>query len=98
MSRSSAALETTRRRICVVRERARVSTRRVGGFRALARILGAAAFGCGIFFCAAPFAKDRLDEPGPLPQRVVERLTLVDAERFGNRIVAVGDRGYIVIS
>ena len=28
----------------------------------------------------------------------MQRLLLVDAERFGNRIVAVGDRGYIVLS
>ena len=66
--------------------------------RILKRIVGAAALGCGIFFSAAAFAKDPSGEAGPLAQRTVERLTLVDAERFGNRIVAVGDRGYIVIS
>jgi photosystem II stability/assembly factor-like uncharacterized protein len=30
--------------------------------------------------------------------QTMQRLLLVDAERFGNRIVAVGDRGYIVIT
>jgi photosystem II stability/assembly factor-like uncharacterized protein len=66
--------------------------------KALRRIIGAAALGCGIFFSAGAFPKDPLDEPGPLAPHVLERLLLVDAERFGNRIVAVGDRGYIVIS
>src|SRR6476620_9162409 len=60
--------------------------------------LGAAAFGCGIFFCAAAAAKDVLPETGPVQAQTMQRLLLVDAERFGNRIVAVGDRGYIVIS
>jgi photosystem II stability/assembly factor-like uncharacterized protein len=31
-------------------------------------------------------------------EQTMQRLLLVDAERFGNRIVAVGDHGYIVIS
>jgi photosystem II stability/assembly factor-like uncharacterized protein len=62
------------------------------------RIAGAAAFGCGIFFCAVAFAKDVLPAEGPIAERTVQRLLLVDAERFGNRIVAVGDHGYIVIS
>ena len=60
--------------------------------------MGAAALGCGIFFCALPFAKDVLPESGPLVPRTVQRMLLVDAERFGNRIVAVGDHGYIVIT
>jgi photosystem II stability/assembly factor-like uncharacterized protein len=60
--------------------------------------LGAAALGCGIFFCAAAAAKDVLPESGPMYARTMQRLLLVDAERFGNRIVAVGARGYIVIS
>jgi photosystem II stability/assembly factor-like uncharacterized protein len=62
----------------------------------LRRRIGAAALGCGIFFCA--LAKDILPESGPLPPRTMQRMLLVDAERFGNRIVAVGDHGYIVIS
>jgi photosystem II stability/assembly factor-like uncharacterized protein len=60
--------------------------------------LGAAALGCGIFFCVAAAAKDVLPESGPMYAQTMQRLLLVDAERFGNRIVAVGDRGYIVIS
>jgi photosystem II stability/assembly factor-like uncharacterized protein len=39
-----------------------------------------------------------LPESGPLWGQTMQRMLLVDAERFGNRIVAVGDRGYIVIS
>ena len=35
---------------------------------------------------------------GPLSATTMQRLLLLDAERFGNRIVAVGDRGYIVLS
>ena len=60
--------------------------------------IGAAALGCGIFFCAAGLAKDVLPESGPLLPQTVKRLLLVDAERFGNRIVAIGDHGFIVIS
>jgi len=60
--------------------------------------LRAAALGCGIFFCAAAAGKDILPESGPVYPQTMQRLLLVDAERFGNRIVAVGDRGYIVIS
>ena len=68
-----------------------------GPARALARI-GAAALGGGIFFCAAAAAKDILPASGPMYPQTMQRLLLVDAERLGNRIVAVGDRGYIVIS
>lgn len=39
-----------------------------------------------------------LPESGPLSKQSVSRLLLVDAERYGNRVVAVGDRGYIVLS
>lgn len=39
-----------------------------------------------------------LPESGPLPKQSVSRLLLVDAERYGNRVVAVGDRGYILVS
>jgi len=63
------------------------------------QILGAAALSCGIFFCAhAADERPVLPASGPLPANTMQRLLLVDAERFGNRIVAVGDRGYIVIS
>jgi photosystem II stability/assembly factor-like uncharacterized protein len=60
--------------------------------------LGAAAVGCGIFFCAVATGKEVLPASGPMYEQTVQRLLLVDAERFGNRIVAVGDRGYVVIS
>ena len=60
--------------------------------------LGAAALGCGILFCAVASGKDVLPESGPMYEQTMQRLLLVDAERFGNRIVAVGDRGYIVIT
>lgn len=36
--------------------------------------------------------------PGPLSATTLQRLLLADAVRMGNRIVAVGDRGYIVLS
>src|SRR5260221_6275959 len=61
------------------------------------KLLGAAALGCGIVFCAWS-APDILPSSGPLSATTMQRLLLVDAERFGNRIVAVGARGYIVIS
>jgi photosystem II stability/assembly factor-like uncharacterized protein len=66
----------------------------------LKRTLRAAALGCGIFFGAsvATQAQEVLPASGPLQPTTVQRLLLVDAERFRNRIVAVGDRGYIVIS
>ncbi len=35
---------------------------------------------------------------GPLPKVTVERLLLTDAVRVGNRVIAVGDRGYVVYS
>lgn len=46
---------------------------------------------------AAPKA-EILPETGPMPAITMERLLLVDAARVGNRVVAVGDRGYIVLS
>jgi photosystem II stability/assembly factor-like uncharacterized protein len=57
----------------------------------------AAAFCCGAVLLAVS-AKEILPETGPLGATTMQRLLLVDAERFGSRIVAVGDRGYIVIS
>ena len=35
---------------------------------------------------------------GPMSKQTMSRLLLTDAARFGNRVVAVGDRGYIVYS
>jgi photosystem II stability/assembly factor-like uncharacterized protein len=47
---------------------------------------------------AAALAKDFLPEAGPLPRNTTQRLLVVDAVQAGKRIVAVGDRGYIVTS
>ena len=57
----------------------------------LALCLGAAVLGGAV-------AKEVLPEAGPLGATTMQRLLLVDAERSGSRIVAVGDRGYIVYS
>jgi photosystem II stability/assembly factor-like uncharacterized protein len=63
------------------------------------RILGAAALGCGIFFGAwAAFEGDLLPSSGLLRPSTVQRLLLLDADRAGSRIVAVGERGYILLS
>ncbi len=63
------------------------------------KAIGAAALCCGAI-AAAWAAPDpaSLPESGPRGATTMQRLLLVDAERFGSRIVAVGDRGYIVIS
>jgi photosystem II stability/assembly factor-like uncharacterized protein len=47
---------------------------------------------------AAAFAKEFLPESGPLPRNTMQRLLVVDATLAGKRLVAVGDRGYIVTS
>jgi photosystem II stability/assembly factor-like uncharacterized protein len=39
-----------------------------------------------------------LPESGPLTKQAVSRLLISDAARFGNRVVAVADRGYIIYS
>ena len=63
------------------------------------KALHAAAFGCGIFFAALAVAQPVTPAAaGTLPAATMQRLLITDAERFGNRIVAVGDRGYIVIT
>lgn len=63
------------------------------------KLLGAAALGCGIVFLAlAAPTGEVLPASGPVSATTMQRLLLLDAERFGNRIVAVGDRGYIVLS
>jgi photosystem II stability/assembly factor-like uncharacterized protein len=46
----------------------------------------------------APARADVLAVTGPLSKMTMERLLLIDAARIGNRVVAVGDRGYIVYS
>lgn len=47
---------------------------------------------------AAVNAQDILPAFGPLPANTMKRLLLADAATAGNRLVAVGDRGYIVTS
>ncbi|HZZ94879.1 MAG TPA: YCF48-related protein [Usitatibacter sp.] len=60
------------------------------------KIAGAAALCCGIVFSALA---DGPPAPGaPVGARTLQRLLLVDAKRAGSRIVAVGDRGYVVLS
>jgi photosystem II stability/assembly factor-like uncharacterized protein len=56
----------------------------------------AAALSCGLFLCAAQ-AKEILPETGPIGE-TARRVLLTDAVHLGNRIVAVGDRGYILYS
>lgn len=46
----------------------------------------------------ASVAADVLPASGPLAKQSMDRLLLTDADRIGNRVVAVGDRGYIVYS
>lgn len=65
----------------------------------MSKTLGAAALGCGIFFCAWAAAQSGvLPEAGLMRPTTMQRLLLVDAVHLGSRVVAVGDRGYIVYS
>ena len=59
-------------------------------------LLGAAAICCGLLFPAAQ-AKEILPESGPVGE-TARRLLLTDAAHLGSRIVAVGDRGYVLYS
>jgi photosystem II stability/assembly factor-like uncharacterized protein len=59
--------------------------------------LGAAVIGCGLAFFAAA-APEPETAGGALAPLTVQRLLLTDAERVGQRIVAVGDRGYVIFS
>ncbi|MBL0143333.1 MAG: hypothetical protein IPP91_14795 [Betaproteobacteria bacterium] len=43
-------------------------------------------------------AADILPDSGPMPKVTMERLLLIDATHRGTRVIAVGDRGYIVLS
>ena len=65
------------------------------------KALGAALFAATLVAVtaagAAP-ADEVLPASGPLSATTMQRLVLVDATRLGNRVVAVGDRGYIVYS
>ncbi len=61
------------------------------------RFAGAVA-AAGLVLCAPAAVAEILPESGPLPRVTMERLLLVDATHRGSRVVAVGDRGYIVLS
>lgn len=56
---------------------------------ALALAIGAPATG---------LAAELLPASGPMPKVTMERLLLLDATHQGSRVVAVGDRGYVVLS
>ena len=59
-------------------------------------LVRAAALCCGLFLSAAA-AKEILPESGPIGE-MAQRLLLIDAAHPGSRIVAVGDRGYVIYS
>lgn len=61
--------------------------------KSLALLIAAAALAA-----AAAHGADILPESGVLPANTMHRLLIVDAAVAGNRLVAVGDRGYIVAS
>ena len=53
----------------------------------------------GLAFAEVPSrAAEILPDVGPMPKVTMERLLLIDGTHRGNRVVAVGDRGYIVLS
>jgi photosystem II stability/assembly factor-like uncharacterized protein len=61
--------------------------------------LGAAVVGCGLVLFAHAAPQDELlAESGSVGAVTVQRMLLTDAERVGQRVVAVGDRGYILLS
>jgi photosystem II stability/assembly factor-like uncharacterized protein len=62
------------------------------------RVAAALAFAGLLLGAAGIHAADILPESGPLPKVTMERLQLIDATHQGSRVVAVGDRGYIVLS
>jgi photosystem II stability/assembly factor-like uncharacterized protein len=64
----------------------------------MTRSTAAAALVAAFLACGPAAAKDILPESGPLPRVTMERLLLIDATRIGSRVVAVGDRGYIVFT
>ncbi|QJR13939.1 WD40/YVTN/BNR-like repeat-containing protein [Usitatibacter palustris] len=65
----------------------------------MTRIVVAMAVGLGL--AVGAWAKDAetvLPATGPISKTSMQRLLLTDGARVGNRVVAVGDRGYIVFS
>ena len=61
------------------------------------RFAGAVA-AAGLALGAPAAGAEILPESGPLPKVTMERMLLVDATHRGSRVIAVGDRGYIVLS
>lgn len=59
---------------------------------------GPVAMAAALALGAATATAQVLPESGPLPRVTMERLLLIDATHKGSRVVAVGDRGYIVLS
>jgi photosystem II stability/assembly factor-like uncharacterized protein len=63
------------------------------------KVRGAAALCCGILFCAhAQEGATSALAAQVLPAAMLQRLLLVDAKRVDGRMVAVGDRGYVIHS
>ena len=70
---------------------------------ALKRSFGAAVLGCGLVVCGAVLAQSQAPaapatRAAPVAAATLQRLLLVDAARAGARLVAVGDRGAILLS
>lgn len=64
----------------------------------MSRTLFALVAGAAMLGAHAQGPETVLPASGPLSQVTMQRLLLTDAARLGNRVVAVGDRGYIVYS
>jgi photosystem II stability/assembly factor-like uncharacterized protein len=59
--------------------------------------VAASALAC-VGLLALPATAQVVPESGPLSKQTISRLLIIDAERHGNRVVAVADRGYILLS
>lgn len=64
----------------------------------LRRVMHALVASTCVWATAATAQSQVLPDSGPLAKQSVSRLLLIDADRQGNRVVAVGDRGYILVS
>jgi photosystem II stability/assembly factor-like uncharacterized protein len=76
-----------------VAPRANAPTRKVAQFAMIAAVLLSAAQ-----IANAQINPTLLPATGPMAKQSISRLLLNDGARIGNRVVAVGDRGYIVYS
>src|SRR6478672_3584635 len=65
---------------------------------ALKRSFGAAVLGCGLVVCSAAVLAQAPAPRPALAAATLQRLLLLDAARAGTRLVAVGDRGAILLS